>query len=364
MKFVSYYPRAMVGNGGPTVAMWAWVRALKSVGQNVQVLYDADLKAVQPLAVSNVSILPLKHRLTGRWRYPINIGNYLSPDTILILHSAFLAGNLIAASIAKRKNSKVIFVPHGAYSHAARNRNYFLKKIWGVVEGRIIKKALAIHVFVADEIPSIQEVASGAPIIVSPTPIEIPSKYKWVGGGGYIGWFGRYDIEVKGLDLLIQAYSSLPAGLRLPLKLHGRDSANTRLEVAQMVSRAGLQNSISVEGPINGLDKIKFLTSAELFVMPSRWDSFGIALLEALSLNVPCLVSNTMSVSRQLELNHACVTSSIDPSKLEKTLEKILKTHRKIFRKIHPRRFVKNNLTLEIVGQNFIQQVKKLYKTK
>lgn len=360
MKFIHYYPRALVGNGGPTVAMWSWVHALKEAGQDVKVICDSTLIAKQPLAVPGINVIPLKHRLFGRWRYPEGIEQHLTADTILIVHSAYLANNLIAAIKSKKSGSKTIFVPHGAYEHDARQRNALIKRTWLGFEKRIVDSSLAVHAFVDTEIRSIKEVAPNVPILVAPTPVAIPESHTWTGGGGYIAWMGRYDIEHKGLDLLIEAYQMVPPEIRLPLRLRGRNSTNTRAEVVDLVAKAGLSSFISIGGPIDGEEKIDFLKSAEFFVMPSRWESFSIALIEVLALNVPCLISSNMPISAKLGTEQASMISSIDPVELAKNLEHFLRNRSDIISSLFPRDFVARNLTYKSVGNCFVNQVASL----
>ena len=70
MRLVHYYPRALVGDGGPTRAMWTWASATYSAGCDVAVLYDADLEAQSPLRNPAIPIVPLKHTGAGLIRVP------------------------------------------------------------------------------------------------------------------------------------------------------------------------------------------------------------------------------------------------------------------------------------------------------
>jgi glycosyltransferase involved in cell wall biosynthesis len=358
VKFVHYYPRALVGNGGPTIAMWEWVKALKAAGQMVKIICDADLIDAQPLACSGVEIIPIRHRLKGRWRYPVDIGCHLDSNSIIIVHSAFVMGNLIAAMAAEKVGAKIVYVPHGAYDHAARQRNSILKRGWLLAEARLVDRGLAVHAFVDTEHPSIREVAANVSIITAPTPVSIPEEYAWRGGGGYIAWLGRYDIEHKGLDLFINAYGLVPQNLRVPVRLHGRDSTHTREDVSVLVKKAGLDDLISVGGSIEGHEKIEFLCNANFFIMPSRWESFSIALIETLALNVPCLISDSMPISRELSETGACIISSTQEQEFADVLSNILSKKIEISF-LQPRKYVRSKLSHEVVGHAFVAQIEK-----
>ena len=360
MRFVHYYPRALVGNGGPTAAMWSWVKALVSDNQEVHVIYDEKWFGNQELAVPDVPLHGIKHRLNGRWHYPVGLTELVDEQTVLILHSAFLAGNLVAARMAARVGAKTVFTPHGAYDHDARQRNALLKRTWLGFERIIVNRSLAVHAFVDTETASIREVAPTVSIVTAPTPISIPQSHKWQGGGGYIAWLGRYDIEHKGLDLLIEAYRRIPKELRIPVHLHGRNSKNTRDDVEALVESSGLSDIISVGGPIEGDEKLRFLASAEFFIMPSRWESFSIALLEVLAMNIPSIVSNTMPISKQLIQENAAIVASINVEELATCIEDAIINKVNIYKKVFPLCFVQKNLTHEVVGHTFVQQIESL----
>lgn len=360
MKYFHYYPRALVGNGGPTVAVWEWVRALKASDREVAVIYDADLTGDQPLRVPGVEVIPVKHRYSGRWRVPVRIADHLTPESILILHSAFLAGNLVASLAVRRRGISSVFVPHGAYARNARRRNSLAKAAWLTVESRVVDRALAVHAFLEAEKGSIRDVVPRANIIVAPTPVDVPTDSAWVGGGGYVAWFGRYDIEHKGLDLIVEAYKLIPPERRMPLRLRGRDSTNSRTQVAEMVASAGLSEWISVGGPVKAREKAGFLGSAELFLMPSRWEAFSIALLEALALGVPCIVSKDMPIAEELNSAKGAWLTSTDPRDIAEKLLQATESWGALADRVFPRRFVEEHLGRRAVGERFAAQVERL----
>lgn len=355
-----YYPRALVGNGGPTAATWMWARSLVDAGAKVQIIYDSALEAMQPLRVSGVELVPIVHKGNGRWRRPDNLADVKTEQgSLVFLHSAFLAGNLCVARHVRRQGAHTVFVPHGAYQRAARRRSALLKRLWFLWERRELGKALAIHAFVETEREPIGEVAAHTPVVVAPTPIALPT-ITWTGGGNYIAWFGRYDIEIKGIDLLIEAYSQVPIDRRLPLKLRGRDSTHGRRAVQGLVAQHHMEDWISVGPEINGVEKVEFLKNAEFFIMPSRSESFSIALLEVLALGVPSVVSDRMPISGQLKKDRGAIVCSIEPSELATAMSAALSDPAGAFSSIYPRQYVENTLSSPVVGTNLLAQLNDL----
>jgi len=333
-----------------------WADALLQAGQSVTLIYDTDLTGAQPLQVLGVDLVACKHHGNGRWRRPTQLLGLIRCGDLVFVHSAYLAGNLAVARHANAVGAHVVFVPHGAYDHSARQRSAWLKRLWLLWEGRELERALAIHAFVETETPSIREVAPTASIVTVPTPIGIPG-VQWRGGGGYLAWFGRYDIEHKGLDLLIEAYSRIPVAFRMPLRLRGRDSTHGRHAVQSLVDQAGLADWIEVGPPVEGDDKMTFLREADLFVMPSRWESFSIALLEVLALGVPSVVSSRMPIAEQLACEKACRVVDVEPQTLAAELSVVLQDIPSAFAGYDPRAFAARNLSTKSVGLRLVDQL-------
>jgi glycosyltransferase involved in cell wall biosynthesis len=80
-----------------------------------------------------------------------------------------------------------------------------------------------------------------------------------------------------------------PRGWRL--QIAGPDEAGHRADVEQAVSRFGLNECVSFLGPLEGEAKSAAYAEADLFVLPSYSESFGMVVAEALAHEVPVLVT-------------------------------------------------------------------------
>jgi glycosyltransferase involved in cell wall biosynthesis len=95
---------------------------------------------------------------------------------------------------------------------------------------------------------------------------------------------------VKGLPMLVEAWARVrPRGWHLVIA--GPDEAEHRAEVERAVSVAGLNGVISFLGPIHGKAKTGAYFNADLFVLPSYSESFGMAVAEALAHGLPVLTT-------------------------------------------------------------------------
>jgi glycosyltransferase involved in cell wall biosynthesis len=95
---------------------------------------------------------------------------------------------------------------------------------------------------------------------------------------------------VKGLPMLIEAWARVrPDGWSL--QIAGPDEAGHRAEVEQAVCAAGLAEVISFLGPLEDEAKRSVLLAANLFVLPTHSESFGMAIAEALAHGLPVLTT-------------------------------------------------------------------------
>ncbi len=98
----------------------------------------------------------------------------------------------------------------------------------------------------------------------------------------------------KGLEMLLRAWRQLAAELRnCHLVLVGGGGGqflSCEKDLRDFVRESGLQNRVTFAGFQTGVHR--YLQAADFFVFPSESEAFSIALLEALSCELPCVASD------------------------------------------------------------------------
>jgi D-inositol-3-phosphate glycosyltransferase len=102
----------------------------------------------------------------------------------------------------------------------------------------------------------------------------------------YVGRFA----PLKGLDLLLSAVAHLKdKGTDLHLMIVGGDgprSANTTVLI-ELTNRLGIRSQVTFVGRIEQRDLPTYYSAADLLVVPSHYESFGLVVLEALACGTP-----------------------------------------------------------------------------
>jgi glycosyltransferase involved in cell wall biosynthesis len=105
----------------------------------------------------------------------------------------------------------------------------------------------------------------------------------------------------KGCDLLIEAYARVAArDPALHLVLAGPDSGHLRADLGALAARLGVADRITWTGMLEGRQKWGALRAAEVFVLSSHQENFGIAVAEALAVGLPVLVSTQVNIWREI----------------------------------------------------------------
>lgn len=127
----------------------------------------------------------------------------------------------------------------------------------------------------------------------------------------------------KGLAELIQAFAMLPAEhAQTHLYLVGGGGEQPCFE--QLASRSGVGDRIHFEGFQS--DPRSYLASADLFVLASRRESFGLAILEARAAGCPILATSVDGIPELLDQGRCGVlVSPHDPAALAGQISRILK---------------------------------------
>jgi len=138
----------------------------------------------------------------------------------------------------------------------------------------------------------------------------------------YILFLGRLDIRVKGIDLLLEAWSLIPKRKRtLPLYIAGGGDQET---IISTIAEKGLTD-IRLLGRLDYLSAMATINRAAFVCMPSRSEGFGLVAAEALALGKPMIVSSIPALEALVPDGIAGLhVPPEDPNLLSKAIEKLL----------------------------------------
>ncbi|MFV0467979.1 MAG: glycosyltransferase, partial [Dysgonomonas sp.] len=154
--------------------------------------------------------------------------------------------------------------------------------------------------------------------VESPAKIESTEYIKSLGltKNKYIFALGRF-VEEKGFHNLINAYANCNANIGFDLVLAG--DADHETEYSRFLKQLATDNNVVLTGFVTGNKLAELFSHAGLFVLPSFHEGLPIALLEALSYDLDCIVSN-IPANTQVALPPE---DFFDPENVDELSEKI-----------------------------------------
>jgi glycosyltransferase involved in cell wall biosynthesis len=131
--------------------------------------------------------------------------------------------------------------------------------------------------------------------------------------------------EKKGIDLLVNALGQLK---HLPddfvLAIAGPDSNGLKAKLTVQIERQGLSDRVVWLGMLSGDVKWGAYHAADVFVLPSHQENFGIVVAEALSTATPVLITNKVNIWREINEAGAGLVENDDVAGIERLISRWL----------------------------------------
>jgi glycosyltransferase involved in cell wall biosynthesis len=136
-------------------------------------------------------------------------------------------------------------------------------------------------------------------------------------------FLGRIDAG-KGLDLLLPAFKKLlQVSGDSHLVLAGANERGCAEQVRHLAEELGLASRLTMTGLITGQDKLAALQDADVFVLPSRSEGLSIAMLEAMYMGLPVVVTDRVGLWREVEKNRCGLVVPYDEDNLAGALRRM-----------------------------------------
>jgi glycosyltransferase involved in cell wall biosynthesis len=214
------------------------------------------------------------------------------PAALFHVHNMWRLPLLTACRMARCNGRPCIISPHGALEPYAFSNKALRKKVaWWLVEQRRLSQATVVHATSVKEAENLAALIPGTPIAAVPVGIELQELPEDKPAREHrTALFLSVIVPNKGLLTLLEAWSILrPEGWKL--KVAGPDPKGHLAQCQRAVKDYGLEDCVSFAGPAFDDKKWKMYKSADLFVLPTLSENFGIAIAEALACGVPVITT-------------------------------------------------------------------------
>lgn len=207
-------------------------------------------------------------------------------------HSVWMMPNVYAGQVALREDIPLVLSPRGTFSEwAMKSGSSFKRLFWPLIQRPAIMSTTCFHATAHSEYHDIRRLGFRQPVAIIPNGVDIPElQLKQMGGSCTLLFLGRIH-PVKGLDLLLPAWRVVQN--RFPnwkLRIVGPDNRGYLAQMKQLASDLGLER-VEFSGVLYGKEKNLAFAQADLFVLPSYSENFGMTVAEALAAGTAAIVT-------------------------------------------------------------------------
>ena len=264
----------------------------------------------------------------------------ISRFDIVHIHGLYRFPQSYAAWCARQSGVPYLMQPHGAldpFLYRQSSTNLPLKRLYE----RLIDFPNLNH---ADAIcyTSQDEMERAAFLRLKARPVIVPNGLDWddyrqlpprgqfresLGIGPtqpLILFLGRLNFK-KGLDLLIPAFADVSkpfADARLAIV--GPDNEGLEADIRDWCQQAGVLDKVLFAGHLNAEQVRQAYVDADVFVLPSYTENFGMTVIEALACRLPVVISDQVNIHREIQQASAGLVTGLDAGEVSAAICKLL----------------------------------------
>ena len=323
MKVLHVIPSLSATLGGPTQVALQTVKAIRSQGIDAEIVttnhdrtktLDVPLNCLTDYEGVPVWFLPVTSTLK---EYIFSAGltkwlwQHIPSYDLLDNHYLFSYAPTCAAAIACLQNIPYTVRTQGQLTPWALKQSQFKKQLYtSIIERHNLCKAAAIHCTTQQEAIDLRNFGINTSTITLPLGVEPPApiansrlklqKLFQIPSDRQIILFLSRLHPKKRPDLLISAFKVIARNPRCHLVIAGSGDREYVKYLYSLVAENQLSDRITFTGFVTGYKKNILLQGADIFVLPSYSENFGIAVAEAMAAGLPVVVTPEVQISTDI----------------------------------------------------------------
>jgi glycosyltransferase involved in cell wall biosynthesis len=327
----------------------------------------------EPHYSNGVEIRYFGTRIMRSLRFSLSLAQALEariPDCDVVhINSLYRFPSSAAAFYCRRYRTPYMLRPHGSLNPFVFRRHRLRKAIYEqLFDFRSLEHASAVHFTSMGE----KNLASRLNLKIKPVIVPLGVRLEQFDGGPPRGAFravwpelgdkivllflGRINFK-KGLGLLVKAFGEIARRRDdVHLVIAGPDDEGYGTRVRKWLEAEGVLAKSTFTGMLVGEQKISAYRDADLFVLPSYDENFGIAVAEAMASGLPVVISNRVNICREIEEAQAGLVVDCAQHQLTSALLQLIDDpNARIVAGAFGRRLIEARFTWKTVAEQMIQ---------
>ena len=285
------------------------------------------------------------------------VAKYIKKNKIEVVHcNSFNAPELLILSKIVNPHCKVVSTIHGMGQFENIKKNKILLKNWVCDKFIGVSNAVAGDIVAAGiDKKKVVRVYNG----IETKKYDCAKLKKYDKNAIVIGCVARIMPELKGQDILLEAIKIVKQQHpKVMVLFAGGVAENQQRDYENLIKYVrdnSLEENVKFLGNVDNIPE--FLNKIDIYVVPSRSEGFGLALVEAMAMGVPCIASNGAG-PREIILNEGVgeLFENCDSKSLSEQIEKVILNFNEIKKTTwNHKQKVKQNYSIEFMCNQLLE---------
>ncbi|MEH2073050.1 MAG: glycosyltransferase [Nostoc sp.] len=389
MKILHIIPSVASVRGGPSQAVLETVKALRNQGVAAEIVTTndngnnlLDVPLGKPIEYKQVPVqffsrFSPKVTSIREFAFSSQLTTWLWQNAkkydLLHIHAIFSYASTVAMAIARFQGIPYIVRPLGQLCEWSLQQSARRKQIYlNLIERSNLNHSQALHLTSEQEQQEVSRLALSPPSFVLPHGLSIPPaipnarsrlrEHLQVPADEPIILFLSRLHPKKGLDYLIPALGKL-TNYRFTFVIAGSGSEEYEAEIESLIVSNGMRDRTHFAGFVTGEEKNLFIQGSDIFALTSYAENFGIAVLEALAVGIPVVVTPGVALAAVVQQNKLGYVPELDVQAIAEAVDCYL-SHPQAIKDMgdRARKLVLENYTWNHIAENLMEIYRKLIK--
>lgn len=342
LLFITPYYKPAYVYGGPVRSISSLCEALVSMCNDVTVITtnangknNIVIKNEIHQSINGVSIFYGHRDIPGNYFFSRDYvklcNNLIRRENFDLLYIASNWGFPLLPACINAYKSKIPYIisPRASFKRITWKNKFIKKAIYHfLLERKWIERSVLIHYTTQKESDDSKWLRLKPPYVIVPNPVEkidhknLPERGTWRYRNNIsmytkiLLYLGRVE-PAKGLDFAIDALSLILT--KFPdciLLIAGPDEDNHSTHLLRRAIYLGIQNNVKFTGLLDSKQRLEVLVDADIFVLPSYSENFGMSVVEAMSCGLPVVISDQVGIADIVLRENAGLVTPLDPNEI------------------------------------------------